>query len=758
MTIISRSSQSTSTRVLVLAAIYALILISFPYARHLTAVRRLPIDSDAIQAWSHLSRKTGCPTRIPASIGISYDQVEARDHSGWSADTRSQTEALLQLASEGDDRSHAAASRWCVQWQVNWAQNKQDTDVANDFSYRIGDLRDARNAKAASPLFFNLTEPLASFSPQSVASALAKRIASDLYLPHRNLLAQNFGEGSRTSGNSRDGEQDIAPPAAASQAAAQGIHTAPPASDASSAARPHDYIDAAQDLLSAQESSVEVEDSFPDVYSQDRPLDLPSHLLLHFHLLNEDLALDNSTHPPLDQRFRSRIREQLRELQSELKSLTTIGYSADWGIGKAARGIKWEEINWTANRTWEEQIEVAEEREVECELDTAADEEAETESVDDEEEASTGSAPSPVSRPMCIERYNSSTTVPRSESIEKRAYSLPQDQMETFVDESGWGLDSQQGSGQVETFAPFPYLFEPRSKAGIEHSGLPLDVTTLHFVLYNPSSGRRPIVYSGEQDHYEDSSEAATTPASEGGLLEAEQQLYTPAEEERRRSLAKVAEEQEGQESTWGWVVPSWGGVVMLPSHSHQDTHGEVAELVQRQLLALLGLPLSLDERSLQQKSKVSFHLRRLTVLNRLRDAIDTLESVYSSLSKLSNLEVGTSVQSSVASSLDALHRISAESSETATGSSLTWADLAALSLVAKSSASLAFYNPRMVGQLYFPVEHRYAVFTPLFGPLAVPLLLAGLKEVRKAVKKRRARKKKTSRMAKKSDGDESAG
>lgn len=56
--------------------------------------------------------------------------------------------------------------------------------------------------------------------------------------------------------------------------------------------------------------------------------------------------------------------------------------------------------------------------------------------------------------------------------------------------------------------------------------------------------------------------------------------------------------------------------------------------------------------------------------------------------------------------------------------------------------SSRAFFNPNMLGQLYFPDEHKYAVYTPLFGPLAVPLLVAGLrllKEKRHTAAQKRA-------------------
>jgi phosphatidylinositol glycan class S len=35
-----------------------------------------------------------------------------------------------------------------------------------------------------------------------------------------------------------------------------------------------------------------------------------------------------------------------------------------------------------------------------------------------------------------------------------------------------------------------------------------------------------------------------------------------------------------------------------------------------------------------------------------------------------------------------------------------------------------------MLALLYFPAEHKYAVYTPLFAPVAVPLLVTLLREV----------------------------
>lgn len=56
---------------------------------------------------------------------------------------------------------------------------------------------------------------------------------------------------------------------------------------------------------------------------------------------------------------------------------------------------------------------------------------------------------------------------------------------------------------------------------------------------------------------------------------------------------------------------------------------------------------------------------------------------------------------------------------------------------MAEEEAERAFFEKSMVGQVYFPDEHRVAVYMPLLGPMSVPLVMAVVKEV-KAWKKRR--------------------
>jgi phosphatidylinositol glycan class S len=45
--------------------------------------------------------------------------------------------------------------------------------------------------------------------------------------------------------------------------------------------------------------------------------------------------------------------------------------------------------------------------------------------------------------------------------------------------------------------------------------------------------------------------------------------------------------------------------------------------------------------------------------------------------------------------------------------------------------ASEAFFHPDMLGMLYFPPEHTYAIYLPLFAPALMPLVFALVKEIR---------------------------
>ena len=44
--------------------------------------------------------------------------------------------------------------------------------------------------------------------------------------------------------------------------------------------------------------------------------------------------------------------------------------------------------------------------------------------------------------------------------------------------------------------------------------------------------------------------------------------------------------------------------------------------------------------------------------------------------------------------------------------------------------SSRAFFDPGMLALLYFPAEHKYAVYTPMFASAVIPLFVAALREI----------------------------
>ncbi|PVZ99236.1 hypothetical protein BB558_004733 [Smittium angustum] len=49
-------------------------------------------------------------------------------------------------------------------------------------------------------------------------------------------------------------------------------------------------------------------------------------------------------------------------------------------------------------------------------------------------------------------------------------------------------------------------------------------------------------------------------------------------------------------------------------------------------------------------------------------------------------------------------------------------------SVMASSKSSYAFFHPTMVGMLYFPTEHKYAMYLPYFLPILVPVITTAAK------------------------------
>jgi phosphatidylinositol glycan class S len=180
-------------------------------------------------------------------------------------------------------------------------------------------------------------------------------------------------------------------------------------------------------------------------------------------------------------------------------------------------------------------------------------------------------------------------------------------------------------------------------------------------------------------------------------------------------------------DTSQSWLIPQWGTVYLLPLPD-DVAHISTARLKQpmltftSHLLALLGTP---------QSGSLPL---RLSTLARIRsaDLLLRASSTLGSLARLSLALPSISIPSSVADGVAKSMRHLRLACETLGGKGgLHHAR------IAEVEAERAFFEKSMVGQLYFPDEHKIAVYLPLLGPVGVPLLMGLLNEI-KAWRKRR--------------------
>lgn len=658
---LSGSAQSSTSRRVILLSIYLVIALAFPLAYKLTSVQRLPIDSAAIRQWSHELEETGCVVRTRARVGLQglMRQEWREDVAKWLT--------LASETSEGKDTQLA----WCVDWDV--APSGKDGDF--EFEYT---LEGGTGSKA-----LNVSLPSTPVSVHSASLAIARRIALDLRLPFRSRLGQQAPLTTKTSVQGQD-LRDPAPEPDVGQGQEQDqIVTTTFANDeAPEIALPDlelpDDDDVIQRLLSHKGDSQETS-------SSDISISLPSHLHLHLHVLNEDYDLSSAL-APINASFTHSLRSQLSPLQDQIRSVTQFGVTTTWGIGKTTQDVQWEQLQWTEEDKWSEEVEMMEMRDVEYEEEEAVqgdkDETVPSQS-DDERRTSTTRKRKIIRREPFKVRRN----LTHVDWIPRSIHHLPSDQLEIFVDESGWDL-TDRGTTTREEVANFPYLFGDGDDTKAAQQ-----IKSLHFVLYNPALQHRPLLYLGEN-----------------GELATAKSLYNKIKNPPKH---------------WGWIVPTWGGIIIY----NGGDSTELIPLIQDQLRLLLDIDLN---------SHSTWHLFRRTIRTRTIEAVETLQATLNSIEKLTNLEIGHGVQMNVEASLDALSKLNLINTIDTTAFQL--------SLDALSHASKAFHHPRMLGMLYFPAEHIYAVYTPLFGPLAVPLILVGVKElkrIRKGKKKSKDGKEK---------------
>ncbi|KAK4956941.1 GPI transamidase component [Elasticomyces elasticus] len=196
--------------------------------------------------------------------------------------------------------------------------------------------------------------------------------------------------------------------------------------------------------------------------------------------------------------------------------------------------------------------------------------------------------------------------------------------------------------------------------------------------------------------------------------------LYVPGE----RATPLVIAETGGT----SWLIPQWGGVQILNLERESGdrsmlTEADLKQVVftfADQLTSLLGLPTSPASHALRISS-----LTRSHTISLILSASSTLGSLARLTQKLPQI----SIPDTVAKSVDmTIHHLESACNSLKAGEFSRALEHAR---TAEAEAEKAFFEPSMVGQVYFPDEHKVAVYLPLLGPVAVPLIMAVIKEVR---------------------------
>jgi phosphatidylinositol glycan class S len=191
------------------------------------------------------------------------------------------------------------------------------------------------------------------------------------------------------------------------------------------------------------------------------------------------------------------------------------------------------------------------------------------------------------------------------------------------------------------------------------------------------------------------------------------------------------------------WLIPQWGGIQIL--NPDLTPHPETG---------VLGLPIHLDRAILRQPfntfaaqllsllgilqaenpgNQLPLHLRleaysRLSALTLYLKAASSLGSLARLAQHLNNIPIPKNVAQLVDDTISNLTTVNQNFLESRWTSALSHAK------TAYRDSEKAFFDKSMVGQVYFPDEHKIAVYLPLLGPIGVPLLVGLIREVKRLV------------------------
>ncbi|KAL6250407.1 GPI transamidase component [Rhinocladiella similis] len=216
--------------------------------------------------------------------------------------------------------------------------------------------------------------------------------------------------------------------------------------------------------------------------------------------------------------------------------------------------------------------------------------------------------------------------------------------------------------------------------------------------------------------------------------------LYVP-------SLDQIPLAIEGSEGT-SWLVPQWGGIqilnpqlninavsgtVALPRHLNRDDLQLPFQTFSSQLLSLLGVLHSEEcTKDLPLQLRLDAY-KRFSALTLYLKAASSLGSLSRLAQRLSNIPIPKHVAQLVDDTIGNLTACCHAFQDSRWDAALSHAQ------IAYQDSEKAFFDKSMVGQVYFPDEHKVAVYLPLLGPIGVPLIVGLLRELKRTASKRKS-------------------
>ncbi|KAH3671075.1 hypothetical protein OGAPHI_000786 [Ogataea philodendri] len=173
------------------------------------------------------------------------------------------------------------------------------------------------------------------------------------------------------------------------------------------------------------------------------------------------------------------------------------------------------------------------------------------------------------------------------------------------------------------------------------------------------------------------------------------------------------------------FIVPQWGGVAIVNTEKQFLEYGDllpVMEIFASQLFQLVGAPGNPKSPTIRTDI-----LTRFQSVANTRKSIDNLISLCKLCEQLPNISVPDSTREQVE---QALKRVR-EAADAVV--SRRWSLANALAAKAYVLSDKAFFQKDMVQQMYFPEEHKMAVYTPLLGPFATIMVLGVLRMLKEA-------------------------